>query len=443
MQVTIKDKQPVEATVEVIIPAAEVDAAFDSVLKEVSANARIPGFRPGKVPLKVLENRIGTEALQQEVRQKVIDATVSEALEEAGLKPVSLHYHGDQPVRGQDFAYDIHMDLVEDFELPDISGIVIDTAQQPVTDEDVAQAVENLRMQNATMIPVDRPAVETDSLLVETLDENGESGGSMPFELSRATDNLRAQFIGRSAGDEFEITLEVPPAAEDDAEAEDAEAAEDESENLEGSADSTSTLKVRVTDVRERELPGEDDDFASTLGFDNWQALLDYVRTTLETQRAEETFEEQKEEFASKLLAEAEFDVPAGMLNQRQQFLLQQLESDLARRGGSLERYISTLEEKNEMEAFQEDLKNKAREAVRRDLMVERLMNERQTVLSDEEFTRELQELATSEGLTVPALLDRQGDSWAGNYRFMLRREKALEEAVRENLAAAAVAALE
>src|SRR5690606_23994139 len=79
MQVNIKDRQEVEATVEVTLPAAEVDGAFASVLRELSGRVRIPGFRPGKVPAAILEKRIGAEALAQEVREMLIDGNYREA----------------------------------------------------------------------------------------------------------------------------------------------------------------------------------------------------------------------------------------------------------------------------------------------------------------------------------------------------------------------------
>src|SRR5690625_7063611 len=103
MQVNIKDRQEVEATVEVIVPANEVDNAFNTVLSDLARQVRIPGFRPGKVPVKILERRIGTEARSQAVREMPINERGDKALQEAALKPIGLHYHGGSPERGQDF----------------------------------------------------------------------------------------------------------------------------------------------------------------------------------------------------------------------------------------------------------------------------------------------------------------------------------------------------
>src|SRR5690625_4088777 len=107
-----------------------------------------------------------------------------------------------------------------------------------------------------------------------------------------------------------------------------------------------------------------------------------------------------------------------------------------------MEDYVKRLEEREELETFEKDLTESATEAVRRDLVLERLMLDRQTVFTDEEFQEAVEEAAAEEGTSAAALRRERGEEWERNYRFLLQREKALEDAVRENLAAAAVAAL-
>ncbi len=453
MQVNIKDRQEVEATVEVIVPAAEVDGTFNSVLKELAGQVRIPGFRPGKVPVKILERRLGAEALAEEVRERLINDRVDKALQEAELKPVGLHYHGGAPERGEDFTFDIHMDLAPEINLPNIDDIVIDTPAVEVTDEQIEGAVRRLQQDNATMVPVDRPVQAGDVLTVETISDDGEAGTSMPVDMDAVSESLAEQLLGKSAGDEVELILSSGPASEDDVAAA-AEAADDEPAGEEGAeaepdaeagdseATATSTLRVRVSDVREKELPEADDEFATTLGFANWAEARAYVEKTLRDQAEAETFESRKDEFIGKILAETPFAVPGGMLNQRQQYLLENLQQDLARRGITMEDYLKRLEEKGELDKFQEDLKESASEAVRRDLALEKLMIERQTVFTDEEFEEALAEAAAEEGTTPLNMRRERGEEWERNYRFLLQRERALEDAVRERLAAAAVAAL-
>ncbi len=450
MQVNIKDRQEVEATVEVIIPAAEVDSTYASVLRELAGRVRIPGFRPGKVPAAILERRIGSEALAGEVRQMLIDEHFEKAIEEAGLTPVGLHYHGGNPERGQDFVFDIHMDLAPEINLPDLDEIIIDTPAAEITDADVEGAVKRLQLDNATHVPVDRPVQAGDVLTVELLGEDDSEGGSMPIDMDSVSEHLAEQLAGKSAGDVVELNLAAAAVAEP--EEDPAEAAETDGEvpvNEEAASEAAaeeekpaSTLRVRIADVREKELPAQDDSFAATLGFANWEETLAYVRKTLLEQAEADTFEAQKNEFVDKVLAQTPFPVPSGMLNRRQQYLLDNLRQDLARRGITMDAYFNRLQERGELESFEQDLKNSATEAVRRDLVLERVMLDRQTVFTDEEFEEALAEAAAEEGTSPNALRRERGEEWERNYRFLLQREKALEDVVRERLAAAAVAAL-
>lgn len=442
MQVNIKDRQEVEATVEVIVSAADVDSAFDSVLRDLAGRVRIPGFRPGKVPFRILERRIGPEALAEEVREMLINERVDAALKEAELQPIGLHYHGGSPERGQDFTFDIHMDLAPEISLPNIDDIIIDTAETEVTEADIEGAIERLQKDNATMVPVDRAVQAGDVLTLELLDDSGESTNTMPVDMEAVSDSLAEQLLGKNAGDEIELTLNAPQPEDTDESGETDSEESDEAAEGETSEPESTTLKVRLSDIREKELPEADDEFAATLGFANWAEARAYIEKTLKEQAEQETFEAQKDEFVSKLLAETPFAVPQGMLNQRQQYLLENLQQDLAGRGITMEAYLRRLEERDELEKFEADLKESATEAVRRDLVLERLMIERQTVYTDEEFEDALAEAAAEEGTTPHALRRERGEDWERNYRFLLQRERALEDAVRERLAAAAVAAL-
>lgn len=461
MQVNIKDRQEVEATASVTVPANEVDAAFAAVLRELSGQVRIPGFRPGKVPPAMLEKRVGSEALAQEVRDRLIDSLYREALEEVELKPVSVHFHSENPERGSEWTFDIHMDLAPEFSLPDLEEIVIDTPETEIGETEIAGATDRLRQDNATLIPVEREVQEGDVLTLETVSDDGEPGSTMPVDMDAVSDNLKGQLLGRNAGDVVELDLNTPALEEEEAaegdEAESESAAEpqvDEEVATEaGLAGSTTgdededdsrlrKLTVRIVDVREKELPEADDDFARTLGFEDWAEAAAFIEKTLREQAETETLEARKEEFVGKILAETPFPVPRDMLNRRRQYLLSNLQADLAARGITMENYVKRLEEREELEAFEKDLTHSATEAVRRDLVLERLMLDRQTVFTDEEFQEALEEAAAEENVTVAALRRERGEEWERNYRFLLQREKALEDAVRENLAAAAVAAL-
>jgi trigger factor len=469
MEVQIKDRQAVEATVEVALAATEVDAAFDSVMKQLAGQVRIPGFRPGKVPPAMLIKRIGEEAILQEVRDQLMEENFRPALEQVELAPLEFHFHGDQPQRGEPFTFTIHAELAPEIVLPDLDEIIMDTAASEISDEQVEATVRRMQRENSTLVPVDRPAQPTDVVLIETISDtdSDEPGSTMPIEMDTVGEEFAEQLLGHQAGDEVELVFNPgSPAADTAADEEDEEPAA-EPEDLEGldeaaqldggeeaapgeaetgtaeAAAEPTRIKVRIVDVKERDLPPADDEFARTLGLESWEETLDLIRNTLQEQLDSETFEEQKTEFIDKLLAGNEFEVPRSMINRRQRFLLSNLEEDLRRRNASVEAYVSDLEEKGQREEFEQDLLNSAAASVRRDLVLEKLMLDRQVELTDEEFSAALDDIARQEGVSVRALRRERGEEWLENLRYVLGRDKALEEAVRERVAAAAVAAIE
>jgi trigger factor len=446
MEAKLKDKQSVEATVEVIVPAAEVDKAYDRVLRQLARQVRVPGFRPGKAPRGVLIKRVGKEALEGEVREELIESSYSAAMKQFELAPVHAHVHGGMPSEGQDFTFDLHVDLYPEIELPKLEDIVIDSDSRRVDDEMVAGTVARLQSENATMVPVDRPVEPGDYLLVETESEGGEEAGStMPIDLESVSEELAQQLVGKSVGDTVTLRLAESPerpaetqgdAAEPGESAESAEAEGAGGSKAEAAPAAEPTLEVRIKDVKEKEKPQADDEFAKTLGFESWRETEERIRESLQSQLDQEAFEEQREEFVEKLMAASTFELPRSLVQRRRADLLENLADDLKRRGLTIEKYVERLEENGGREEFERELQEAAEKGVRRDLVLERLLEQRQTSLSDAEFEAALRQLAMQQRTDVERLRRERGDEWLLNYRFLLARDRALREAVQERLAA-------
>lgn len=420
METMLKDRQPVKATVEVHLEASEVDAAFDRVLREYARQARVPGFRPGKAPRGVLVRRIGEEALGQEVREALIDLGYPQAVREHDLTPLNAHAHGDAPVAGEPFTFELHLDLYPEFELPEVAEIVIDTQPEAVSDDQVEETVENLRNEHATLVPVDREARPGDQVLLETVGEDGEPrepGNVMPVDLDTVGEELAGQLTGHGIDDVVELTLEDPSQRGED-----------------GEPGSTS-MRVRIDDVKEKQKPAADDEFAKTLGFDDWSAVLTAIRESLENQAKERAGEEQREEFVEKLMEGTEVELPAILVHRRKLQLLDNLTADLKRQNVDMEGYLARLDEEGKREEFEGELQESAEKGVKRDLVLEKLLELRGAEVGDEEFDEAIRFVATREGADPATFRQDRGEEWLRNYRFLLMRDKALRAAVAERVA--------
>jgi trigger factor len=438
MHAQLVDKQAAAATFTVTVPASEVDAAFERVLSQLARQVRIPGFRPGRAPRGVLLQRVGADALAEEVRETLVDEHYPHAVRELELMPVHAHFHGEPPVAGQDFTFEVHADLYPEFELPDLDAITIDTPVPELAEEQVEETIARIREEHATLVPIDRGIEAGDVIFVETLGEGG--GSTMPIDLTRTEPHLVEQLLGRRPGDEVTLDLgpdPVPAVAEGaDADAQDAESADgattaDAEATEAADAASHRTLAVRIDDVKAKELPEPDDAFAQTLGFESWEGALEEIRTGLTRQLEREAESAQRDEFVEKLAAATDVTLPRYLVNRRKMGLLENLAEDLReRQRTSIEQYLAALDERGQRTEFEAELQAAAERAVKRDLVLEALLERQQSTLSDAEFEAAVRHMAMRERKDPRRFRDEMGEEWLRNYRFLLARDRAVREVV-------------
>lgn len=420
MEAQLVEKKAVTATVNITIKAEDVDRAYEQVLARLARQVRVPGFRPGKVPMGVLERRVGAEALGSEVRDALVDDAYPRAMRELELVPVDAHFHAENPERGTDFEIVVHAELFPEVELPDLAGLTIEARTQEIGDEEIDAAIEQLRRENSTLVPVDRAVEETDWVLLEGLPREGEEpaedgeAATFPVDLERAGDELKGQLLGKKMGDEVDIQL-TDTAVNDD----------------EGNP-VVRTVPMRVADVKAKELPEAGDEFALQLGVDSWAEVLERVKESLVEQAKRDGFQAQQAELTDKLIEGATLELPPTLVNRRKRSLLQDLAFDLKQQGVTFESYLKRLEERGSMEEFEGELDEAAQKGVKRDLVLERLMEVRGTELSENEFMAAAKHLAQQRGQDVGRMLVDLGEEWENNYRFLLRRDKTVRELLAE-----------
>lgn len=416
MEARVVEKQGVNVTVSVRLDAATVDAAFERVLATLSRTVRVPGFRPGKAPRGVLVRRVGEEALAQEVRDALVDDSYPAAMRELGLAPIDAHFHADGALQGQEFEYTVHADVYPDVDLPDLATIELEVEPRVVTDADVDEAIRRLGLENAVLVPVERPVEETDWVLLGhvTGDEEADEASTFPVHLDRAGDELKGQLLGRAVGEVVDVVLTDTNVLEDDG------------------TPKASNLKLKVVDVKGKELPADDGELAVQLGFADGAELRARVRESLEADARRATQDARRDEVVGKLVAGATLDLPASLVRRRQRTLLQDVAHDLGHQGVTLQRYLERLEARGKREEFERELAETAEKGVRRDLVLERLMEVRGTQVTDAEFQAALKLLAESRGVDVGRLEHDLGADYLANYRFFMQRDKALREFIAE-----------
>lgn len=418
MRTEIVAKGPVEVTLKVVVPADEVDKAFEGVLSSLARTARIPGFRPGRIPRGVLEKRVGEDALKEEAKEKLLDDHYAPAMREHDLTPINAHFHAAPPERGQEYEFEIHAELYPAVELGELDAITIETKATEIDDTMVADAIKQLQRENAVLVPVDRPVEPEDWLLLETVAEEAEATegdpATFPVDLETAGEELRSQLVGATMGQTVDVVLtdEVVPDEEGEP--------------------TKRTLRVKVHDVKGKEKPEPGDEFATQLGVDSWAEVEERVRESISSDLARQSYDARRSELIDKLVAGATLEVPPSLVRRRQQSLLEDLVQDLRRQGQTLESYVARLDARGQREEFEAELLQSAERSVRRDLVLERLMEVRGTQVSEDELQDAVKLIAAQRRQDVGRFLQDMGERWLENYRFLLTRDKAVREFVAE-----------
>ena len=423
MRTEIVAKGPVEVTLKVIVPAVEVDKKFEGVITDLSRTARIPGFRPGRIPRGVLEKRLGADALKEEVKEKLLDDNYASAMREHDFAPINAHFHAAPPERGQDYSFEIHAELYPTVELTDLSTITIDSQPRQFEDSMLEDAVKQLQRENAVLVPVDRPVEADDWLLLETVPagadaaqpaEGDENPNTFPVDLETAGEELRSQLVGATIGQTVDVMLtdEVVPD--------------------EAGEPTKRTLHLKVHDVKAKERPAPGEEFAKQLGLESWQEVEDRVKESIVADLARTGYQERRTELIDKLAAGSTLELPPSLVRRRQQSLLEDLAADLQRQGQTFESYLARLDARNEREQFEAELLQSAERGVRRDLVLERLVEVRGTTVTEDELQDAVKLIASQRRQDVGRFLHDMGDRWLENYRFLLSRDKAVRELVAE-----------
>ncbi|GBF07574.1 trigger factor-like protein [Deinococcus aerius] len=391
----------------VAVPAAEVNRAYEQVWAGLARDVRVPGFRPGKAPRKVLEGRVGKGYVENEVRDRLLQAHYPQAVRELKLSLVDAQIEPGSLASGQSFDFTVRGETYPEVTLGDWRGAQLTAAAPEITDEVLERTLSDLQERNATFQTVERPIEATDQVTIEEL---GEEGGSYPVYLDVAEPHVRDALIGKNVGDEVEIT--VPAHQHGDHE------------------HPAHTVRVRVQGVQTKQLQELNDEFAKSLNFDSLDRLRTELRAELERRARQEGDAARREEFINHLVDGMQADIPQALLDRRREAMLEEIRDDLGRQGVKWGEYEGFMREQGKLDEFMADLAKNAESRVKRDLALEKLAEDLGVRVSDAEFNQTMNALAQANSLTPQQLQSQLGPEGLNSYYISLTREKALQQAL-------------
>lgn len=399
----------VKLTVE--IEPVELDRAIDTACRRVSREVRIPGFRPGHAPRRVLEARLGPETLRQEALRDVIPELYAKAVDEHGIDAIAPpeielgHPEGDGeaelPAPGEPVSFEAVVQVRPELNLVGYQGLEVTAPTLDVTEEEIDAQVDRLRDHYAELRAVERSVVDGDHVTIDiraTLDGEalpGLTAERFVYELGSGTvvPELDEALRDKGVGDEVAFSASVPSGG----------GPEEPGQVVD--------FRVVVREVREKVLPEADDTWASdATEFDTLAELRADIRQRLERAREAEAAMTLRGRVLEALVGLVDEDVPEVLVAQELQQRIESFANQLAANGISLERYLALTGQSQE--GIVAGMRVDAETAVKVDLALRAVARGEGLEATDDDLERELAEIARQQQLDVAkvrARLEEQG----------------------------------
>lgn len=392
-----------------------LDAAFKKVVKTVS----VPGFRKGKMPRQMFEKRFGVESLYQDAIDILLPEAYSNAIDEAGIEPVDRpEIDVDQIERGQSLVFKATVTVKPEVKLGEYKGLEVEAFDTEVTEEDVTAELKALQERHAELVvKEDAPAENGDTVVLDFegfVDGEAFEGGqaenhSLELGSGSFIPGFEEQLVGVKAGEEKDVEVTFP---------EEYHAAE--------LAGKPAVFKVKVHEIKGKELPELDDEFAKDVDeeVETLEALKEKTLNRLKHDKEHQKEHAIQDAVVEKAAANAEIDVPEVMVNNEVDRMLQEFEQRLQMQGMNLELYFqfSGQDEAALRGQMQEDAGNR----VRVNLTLEAIVKAENIEVTEEDVNAELENMASSYNMTV----DQIKAALAGNLDSVkgdLQLKKAVE----------------
>ena len=385
MKSAVETLSPTRAKLTVEVPFEELKPSLDAAYKKIAQQINVPGFRRGKVPPMVIDRQVGRGAVLDEAINEALPKLYVEALQANELEPLAQpEIEITKLEDNETLEFSAEVDIRPEIDLPEYGGLEVTVDDVAVTDQDVEEQVQNLRERFASLSEVERPAADGDFVVMDLVArQNGEvvegaevSGMSYQVGKGGMLDGLDEALTGMAAGDEKTFASKLV-------------GGELLGEDVQ--------VEVKVTSVKEQELPELDDDFAQTASeFDTVAELDDDVRTRLSRGKRLEQAAAARDAVLEKLLDLVEVPLPEGVVESELTARKEQIQQQLAMAGMSMEQYLDG--EEQTVDEFEADLEKRVRDAVAAQFVLDQVAKKEEIGVSEGELQEHLMRRAQQSG---------------------------------------------
>jgi trigger factor len=400
LQVEKLEKNMAKLTIEV--PAEELEAAIEQAYQKNKGRIQIPGFRKGKVPRKLIEQMYGKSFFYEDAANALIPEAYEKAVEECTETIVSSpKIDVTQIEAGKPFIFTAEVALKPDVTLGQYKGVEVPAADTAVTDEEVDADLNQQRENNSRMVTVDRAVEDGDIAVIDyegSVDGVAFEGGkgenySLAIGSHSFIDNFEEQLIGKKAGEEVDVNVTFP-----------------EEYHAKELAGKPALFKVSVKEVKEKQLPELDDEFASEVS--DFETLAEYkedIRKKLGEKKEEDSKRAKEDAAVEAVIAQAQMEIPDAMVETQQRQMLDDFAQRLQMQGMSLDLYCQYTGQTQA--SMLESVKPQALKRIQSRLVLEAVAAAEGIVASEEDYENEVKRMADNYKMEADKVKEIMGEN--------------------------------
>ncbi|MFQ7573973.1 MAG: trigger factor [Lachnospira sp.] len=413
----MEEKNMVKLVIETT--AEEFEAGLNTAYNKNKNKISVPGFRKGKAPRKMIEKLYGKEIFFEDAANVIIPDAYAKAAMECELEIVSQpKIDVVQLEAGKDFIFSAEVAVKPEVELGTYKGVEVAKTDISVTDEDVDAEIKKVQEQNSRTVTVEDRAVKDGDIavidfegFVDGVAFEGGKGENYPLTIGSHSfiDNFEEQLVGMNVGDEKEINVTFPE--------------EYHAEALKGKP---ATFKVAVKELKEKQLPELDDDFAQDVSdFDTLAEYKEDLKKKLTERKEAEAKSKKETEVIDKIVESSKMDIPQAMIDTQVTRMAEDFAQRLQQQGLSIEQYFQYTG--LTADAILAQMKPEAEKRIKNSLVLEAIAKAENIEVADEEFEGELKKMADMYKMELDKIKDFMGDAEAKQMKDDIAVQKAVE----------------
>lgn len=418
MSIQVENLEKNMAKITVEVPAEQFGQALKTSYNKNKKRFNIPGFRKGKAPQALIEKMYGPGVLYEDAVNQLINDTCGDAMKESGLDIVSRpQISVEQVEKGEAFIYSFQVAVKPEVALGEYKGIEVERARPEVTDADIEAELKKVQDQNSRLVSVeDRPVQDGDQVVI---DFDGSMDG-VPFEGGKAesypltigshsfVDTFEEQLIGKNLKEEVEVNVTFP-----------------ETYHAKELAGKPALFKVVVQEIKVKELPELDDEFASEVSeFDTLDEYKADIKAKLSETKQKQATTENENNVVEKVVGNATMELPEAMIDDQVENMVDNYSRRMRGQGLTMEQYFQFTG--LTMDKMKEDLRPQAEKQIRTRLVLEAIVAQEGIQVDDEAVEEEVKKMAASYKLELEKMKEYMGEAELKR----LKEDMAVQEAI-------------